>query len=102
MGIIVSPKVRAKLAGKLHPVSPKEIEECFSTRDRGFLEDKRDNNRTTPPTKWFISDTFMGRFLKAAFIQMDDGSIVIKTAYEPNSEEKRIYQKYSKEIRYDI
>jgi hypothetical protein len=98
MGIIISPKIRTKLATKPHPVSQQDIEECFSTRDRGFLQDSRENNKTMPPTQWFISDTFIGRLLKIVFIQMDDGSIVIKTAYDPNTDEKRIYHKYSVEL----
>jgi len=98
MAIHISEKVRAKLASKPHPVSQKDIEECFSTRDRNFLEDNRERNITHPPTKWFISDTFMGRLLKVVFIQHSDGLIVIKTAYEPNPIEKSIYFKHAVEI----
>jgi hypothetical protein len=95
MGLIISDKVRTKLANKAPPVSIEEIRECFSTRESGFLEDEREQNRTIPPTWWFISDTFMGRRLKIVFVFLDDGNIVIKTAYDPNSEEVRIYQKYA-------
>lgn len=98
MAILISPKILAKLANKPHPVSRNDIEECFATRDRSFLEDTRENNQTTPPTWWFISDTYMGRLLKVVFVQLDDGSVAIKTAYEPNPNEKSVYSKYSVEI----
>ncbi len=98
MALIISQKVRIKLANKSPAVDQSEIEQCFATRDSSFLEDSRENNITVPPTLWFISDTFMGRLLKIVFIQTSDGSIVIKTAYEPDQNEKRIYQKYSTPI----
>lgn len=68
----------------------REIYECFATRDRKFLIDDREKNRTDPPTMWFISDTFMGRFLKVVFIRTTD-KVVIKTAYDPNQTEIGIY-----------
>lgn len=95
MEMLITPKIRAKLANKIPPVSREEIEQCFATRESSFLEDSREQNRTTPPTWWFISDTFMGRLLKIAFIQDKDGTIIIKTAYEPNKEELRIYRKFA-------
>ena len=95
MGIIISPKIRSKLAMKNPPVSLEEIEQCFITRDRNFLEDDRDNHRTTPPSQWFISDTYMGRLLKVVFIELKNGDIAIKTAYDPNDDEKYIYRKFS-------
>ena len=99
MKMVMSPKVRAKLANKSPPVSRVEVEQCFASRDRGFLEDDREQNRTVPPTWWFISDTFMGRLLKVVFILLEDGTIVIKSAYEPNEEEIRIYYKFSEELK---
>jgi hypothetical protein len=95
MALRISRAVRNKLANKNPPVSQEEIEQCFVTRERGFLEDTRDRHRTLPPTQWFISDTYMGRLLKVVFIALNDGSIAIRTAYDPNKEEKRIYNKYS-------
>jgi hypothetical protein len=98
VALIISQKIRIKLANKVPAVSQTEIEQCFATRDRSFLEDTRENNRTLPPTQWFISDTFMGRLLKIVFIQYSDNSIIIKTAYDPDENEKRVYQKYSTPI----
>jgi len=95
MPTIISSEIRSKLAMKRPPVSQTEIEQCFETRDRSFLEDTRDDHRTTPPSLWFISDTYMGRLLKVVFIKRQDGNIAIKTAYDPNEDEKYIYRKFS-------
>ena len=95
MSIIISPAIRSKLARKNPPVSQEEIEQCFTSRDRSFLEDTRDDHRTTPPSLWFISDTDMGRLLKVVFIKRQDGNIAIKTAYDPNEDETKIYRKHS-------
>jgi len=98
VALIISQKIRIKLANKVPAVSQTEIEQCFATRDRSFLEDTGEKNRTLPPTQWFISDTFMGRLLKIVFIECPDGIVVIKTAYDPDENEKRVYQKYSTPI----
>ena len=94
MKIIISPNIRSKLAKKEPPVSLEEIEQCFVERDRSFLEDTREEHRTLPPTLWFISNTYMGRLLKVVFIELENG-MVIKTAYDPNHDERHIYQKFS-------
>ena len=98
MQITASLKIRTKLANKNPPVNIGEVRECFATRDREFLIDDRENNRTIPPTMWFISDTFMGRKLKIAFIQDTDGTLHIKTAYDPNAQECWIYTTHAREI----
>ncbi|MEJ2911873.1 ADP-ribosyl-(dinitrogen reductase) hydrolase [Pseudoalteromonas sp. C12FD-1] len=85
--------VRMKLKNK-HNVSIYEVEECFSNREGSFLEDTREKNKTNPPTNWFIAETDYGRKLKVVFIELED-RIELKTAYEPNQEEIRIYQKYA-------
>lgn len=97
MVFLISPKIRTKLANKKPPVSEQEIKECFATRDRIYLEETRENNRTIPPTWWFISDTFMGRELKICFVKRETG-IAIKTAYNPNQDEVRVYRKYAAEV----
>lgn len=90
--LIISPAVRSKLSRR-HQVSDSEIEEAFTNRQGGFLEDQRADNATIPPTLWFIAQTHHGRLLKVVFI-IDGQNIIIKTAYEPNPEEIRIYRKY--------
>ena len=92
MGLIISSSVRAKLANKTPPVTESEISQCFANRTKSYLFDKRANNMTNPLTKWFIAETDFGRKLKIAFMPTSEG-IVIKTAYDPNTEELRIYNK---------
>ena len=95
MAIVISPKIRNKLAKKSSPVSSEEIEQCFVERKRSFLVDGRDDNRTIPPSLWFISNTYMGRLIKVVFVELENGDTAIKTAYDPNEDEKYIYHKFS-------
>lgn len=93
--LIISPKVQEKLANKQPPVSGEEIEQCFATRDGRYLLDKREEHASDPPTLWFIGETYWGRKLKVVFIARD-GKVIIRTAYPPNEDEVRIYQKYGR------
>jgi hypothetical protein len=93
MPIVISTKVRAKLAAKQPPVTPEEIEQCFVTVEGIYLEDMREQHASDPPTMWFIAETYYGRKLKVVFILKGE-DIVIRTAYPPNEEEIRIYSKY--------
>jgi hypothetical protein len=96
MALIISAAIRAKLSDKSPPVSEEEIIECFSNRWRSYLHDTRANHLTNPITRWFIAETNFGRKLKIAFIPTKDG-VVIKSAYDPNQTEIRIYTTKSKE-----
>ncbi|MCO4320369.1 ADP-ribosyl-(dinitrogen reductase) hydrolase [Aliidiomarina quisquiliarum] len=91
----VSERVREKLLHK-HNVTMNEVREAFGARNsnRKFLTDNREDHKTNPPTLWFIAQTDRGRDLKISFIVLDDG-VHLKSVYEPNSEEIRIYNKYS-------
>lgn len=89
----ISPSVQQKLAGKTPPVKQDEILQCFANREGKFLLDTREDHKSDPPTRWFIAETNFGRKLKIAFIAR--GSVVaIRTAYDPNEDEMRIYSKY--------
>ncbi|MFV2055348.1 MAG: ADP-ribosyl-(dinitrogen reductase) hydrolase [Thiohalomonadales bacterium] len=95
---MISSSIRKKLTQK-HGVNEAEITQCFTSRERAFLEDTRENHKTDPPTKWFIAETDFGRCLKVVFMQSADGQdIQIKTAYLANIEERRIYEKYAPKI----
>lgn len=60
-----------------------------------MLEDTREDHQTDPPTLWFVGNTNNSRRLKVVFIHFkDEGRIQIKTCYEANAEELRIYEKY--------
>lgn len=90
--LIISARVRRKLADK-HSVVPTEVWQCFLNHtENRFLEDSRENNKTNPPTMWFISETDSGRLLKVCFIYLEDiQKTVIKTAFEPNQDELDIF-----------
>ena len=92
MSLVVTGRIRKKLIDE-HQVSEDEICQCFTNREGRFLEDIRVNNKTTPPTLWFLSETESGRRLKIVFI-LAEGETIIKSAYEPNQDEIRIYQKF--------
>ncbi len=92
--IIISGNVQEKLSNK-HHVTKREISQCFDNRCGEYLIDDRENNRTDPPTLWFVAETNQQRLLKVAFI-FKDGNFYIKTAYEPNAAEITIYDTYGK------
>ena len=91
MGLVISPKIKEKLRHK-HWVSEEEIVQCFASREGRLLTDLREEHRTDPPTHWFIAETSYGRLLKVVFVPIGE-DIHIKTAYEPNETEIRIYKK---------
>lgn len=90
----ISERILSKLKDK-HKVNVEEIWECFINRTGGFLEDTRENNKTEPPTMWFIAQTDTGRLLKVVFIQVDVDIYEIKTAFIPNLIEVKLYDKYA-------
>ena len=90
----ISPGVKAKLLDKIPPVTESEIVESFANRTGKDLIDTREEHATDPPTRWFIAETDFGRSLKIVYLLTSEG-VIIKTAYDPNIEELRIYKKYS-------
>ena len=92
MDLLVSRAVQEKLETK-HHVDIAEVEECFENRSGRLLMDVRERHKTTPPTLWFIASTNRGRYLKVIFINKG-GSIHLKSAFEPNDVETRIYSRY--------
>lgn len=93
MAIKISPKVREKLTNK-HRVNQDEIAQCFANRTHSFLIDMRADHQTNPITRWFISETDVGRKLKIAFMPLQ-GDMHIKSAFPPNPEELKIYSENS-------
>lgn len=91
--LTISAATRAKLQEK-HCVQEREIEECFLEHDGVYLIDTREDNATDPPTLWFIGSTYRGRLLKIVFVS-NNGNLYVKTAYEPNDTEIRIYEKFA-------
>lgn len=94
MAIKMSSGVGEKLAKK-HAVKMDEIVQCFVNKEgqAKYLRDPRAQHQTNPPTEWFISETDFGRKLKVVFMRQGT-DIEIKSAFEPNAQELRIYRKY--------
>lgn len=94
----ISERVLDKLKHR-HNVTYDEVEQCFENRVGGFLEDTREAHQSNPPTQWFIAETNQCRKLKVAFMRRVIRGVVridVRTAYEPNPEEIRIYEKYGR------
>ena len=100
MALLIAPDVRLKLARKTPPVTREEIIQCFTNRTGRFLEDTREQHKTDPPTMWFISETDYGRRLKVCFLQ-DANDTTIKSAFEPNEIEERIYSRKGRQEQRD-
>jgi hypothetical protein len=92
--IIASLRVQWKLRTR-HRVSLEEVRECLQNLSGDFLVDLRTEHQTIPPTLWCVAETDSGRLLKVVLVDLSNGAYEIKTAYEPNAEEVRIYDKYS-------
>ncbi|HJV82289.1 ADP-ribosyl-(dinitrogen reductase) hydrolase [Noviherbaspirillum sp.] len=88
--IIVTTRIDEKLDSK-HAVTVEEVDQCFDNKCGVNLIDDREDNRTDPPTFWFIAETNRGRLLKIVYVYRD-GKIFLKTAYEPNETEIAIYE----------
>ena len=92
--LIISEQIAKKLQEKHGGITRREVEQCFENCEGEHLIDQREEHKTDPATKWFIAPTNAGRLPKVCFI-FDDGKIFLKTTYEPNPEEIRIYRKYA-------
>ena len=89
-------RIRAKIYER-HGVLRGEVEECFGSKRRASLKDPRAEHATIPPTEWFIATTKAGRKLKDVYIYFSDSdTFLLKTAYEPDDNEDRLYDKESK------
>jgi hypothetical protein len=91
--LVITDRVQEKLDNK-HNVTRSEIVQCFANKLGKALEDPREENRTDPPTRWFLAETDSGRILKVVYVREKD-VVFIKTAYPPSEEEQRIYSKYA-------
>lgn len=94
MKLKISHRVSEKLHAK-HKVTVKELMECFENRQGRDLFDTRAGHQTDPMTRSFLACTNHNRLLKVVFVpDAASKDVEIKTAYEPNDEEIRIYKKY--------
>jgi hypothetical protein len=91
MKLIISTKVRQKFTDKHGCVTESEIRQCFANLDKAPMIDGRAEHRTNPVTRWFISETNHGRLLKICYMPYPNGDYVIKTAFEPNATEIKMF-----------
>lgn len=94
MALVVSKKIAEKLASK-HCVTEEEVAQCFANKIGVNLLDPREDHASDPPTLWFIAETDYGRKLKIIFIHKD-GDNHLRSAFEPDDNELRIYDKYGR------
>lgn len=76
-----------------HNVTRRDVEQCFENKTGRSLLDTREKHATNPPTQWFLAQTNRRRTLKVVYILLK-GRVKIKSCFEPNEDEKRIYQQY--------
>ena len=92
INFVFSPKLLDKLDGK-HDVTKKEVIECvYNSDDEDDLEDTREQHKTVPPTHWCLAYTDKCRLLKIVYVYREENeTFYIKSAYEPNEDERRIF-----------
>jgi len=91
--LLISSGVRLKLLEKHVGITQEDIEECFANLQGRFLYDNREQHKSNPQTLWFIAENNKGRLIKVVFIPLPNGQLRIRTAFDPNADEIRIYQK---------
>jgi uncharacterized DUF497 family protein len=92
--LLISSDVLTKLREK-HQVEAREVEQCFENRIGLFLEDAREDHKTDPATLWFVAQTNSNRLLKVVFIYRD-GNVHIKSAFDPNAKEIKLYDEFGR------
>lgn len=94
--LIFSQEVEEKLKNKFNPVTIIEVEEALLNFEGKLVLDDRKQNKTIPPTYWFLSETNDGRLLKIV-IKLDKINRVayLRTAYEPDESEVIFYENNS-------
>ncbi len=98
MKLIISPKIREKLADNDHLVSEDEIRECFGNLKHRPILDTREQHRTDPLTRWFVSETDGGRMLKIMYVPVPGVGIVIKSAYNATELIQSLYKKHARPL----
>lgn len=92
--IVISPKIREKIAGDDHGnVSEREVRECFMAWDGRFVDDPREEHKTQSgfPTRWFVGESHIGRMLKLVYVE-DDENVYLKSAYLATGEIQSLFK----------
>lgn len=77
-----------------HNVSEAEVMQCFRNKVGKFALDTRAEHQTDKPTVWFIAETDDKRRLKIVVVRYSKEEYILKSAFEPNEDEERLYAKY--------
>ncbi len=97
MRIVIYPLILEKLSDK-HGVSADEVEQVFLNRAGFLAKEVRPHNQGEEIRFWFIATTGVGRELKVVFfIDTDQNAPVVITAYEPNDDEVKLYEKIKRQ-----
>mgnify|MGYP001615981562 CR=1 FL=1 len=92
--IVISQRIDQKLDAK-HTVTIEEVDQCFDNKCGVNLIDDREDNRTNPPSLWFIAETNKGRLLKIIYVYRD-GKYFLKSAFEPGDADIHTYDSEGK------
>lgn len=93
--LIISPKIRDKIADPSHgSVTEKEVKECFLNRCGRHAVDPREEHKTDPETRWFVSETHLGRKLKIVYVE-DDENVYLKSAYPATPTIQSIFETFA-------
>jgi len=93
MALHISTRVSQKLTNR-HKVSRAEIVQCFINKCGGELIDTREQHKTDPPTRWFVSTTDAGRSLKVVCIYDKDNNVIIKSCFPPEQAAIDLYRQH--------
>lgn len=94
MAIILSQRIKEKLADANHRITERDISECFANRERRFVTDTREEHRTDPETLWFVAQNDYGVKIKVMFVRRDN-DIYVKSAYRATEEVTAMYMRKS-------
>ncbi|CAN5567357.1 hypothetical protein BH10BDE1_BH10BDE1_36550 [soil metagenome] len=79
-------------------MSAEEVAQLFFNRAGSLAKEVRPQNQGEEDRFWFISTTSVGRELKVVFfIDVDEHTPVVITAYEPNDGEVKLYEKIQRQ-----
>lgn len=92
MALILSQRIKEKLSDDNHRITESDIHQCFANVEGGFLIDDREEHRTDPPTRWFVSQNDYGVRIKVMFIFRGQ-DIFIKSAYKATDAVSDMYER---------
>ena len=88
--LYISDRIVEKIKNK-HRLDKDEVIQAWKKYDGITLADTRERYWTYPPTEWFLVRSDSGKLLKIIFMIDDDGTAYLKSAFEADKTEKRIF-----------